>query len=158
MIALISVYDTRSPEREMYERILYNLLEERKLYQSISHKELPTYENHVKFVRSKPYKQWFILQDNKLFVGSVYLTKDNEIGIFIFEDYLGVGYGHIAIEEILKLNKDTELIKANIAPTNSNSLAFFCNQRFQFHHTLLSEDAKHIVQYTFTKVNPYYVS
>ena len=59
---------------------LYELLSERKLYVNISHKKNPTYANHVKFVMSKPYSKWYIIYYGKQKIGSIYLTKQDEIG------------------------------------------------------------------------------
>ena len=59
---------------------LYELLLERKSYVNISHKKNPTYANHVKFVMSKPYSKWYIIYYRKQKIGSIYLTKQDEIG------------------------------------------------------------------------------
>ena len=64
---------------------LYELLSERKLYENISHKKNPTYAKHIKFVMSKPYTKWFIIYHQKEKVGSIYLTKQDEIGIHFKE-------------------------------------------------------------------------
>ena len=40
---------------------LYEILSERTTNENISHKEMPTYKKHVKFVLSKPYKKWYII-------------------------------------------------------------------------------------------------
>jgi len=64
---------------------LYELLSERKLYENISHKKNPTYAKHIKFVMSKPYTKWYIIYYQKEKVGSIYLTKQDEIGIHFKE-------------------------------------------------------------------------
>ena len=66
-----------------YYKFLYNLLSERKQFESISHKKLPSYTDHVKFIKSKPYSKWLLIQYNEKMVGSVYLSKNNEIAIWI---------------------------------------------------------------------------
>ena len=43
---------------------LYELLSERNPNANISHKKLPTYKQHVKFVMSKPYFKWYIIKNN----------------------------------------------------------------------------------------------
>ena len=60
---------------------LYEILSERTTNENISHKEMPTYKKHVKFVLSKPYKKWYIIYYKKQKFGSIYLTNLNEIGI-----------------------------------------------------------------------------
>ena len=64
---------------------LYELLSERKSYENISHKKNPTYAKHVKFVMSKPYTKWYIIYHVKEKIGSIYLTKQDEIGIHFKE-------------------------------------------------------------------------
>ena len=60
---------------------LYEILSERSSIENISHKEMPSYRKHVKFVLSKPYKKWYIIYYKKQKFGSLYLTNLNEIGI-----------------------------------------------------------------------------
>jgi len=160
MIALVSVYGTYVPERNMYENFLYTLLKERKPYQSISHKIVPHFDDHVTFIRSKPYLDWYIVQDLKIkcFVGSVYLTHQNEIGIFFLEKYTLMGYGSRVLDTLMDHRETTREFKANIAPANSQSLCFFVAKGFKYSKTLLSEDQQKVVQYTYIKANPYYVS
>ncbi|GBL40910.1 hypothetical protein EMGBD3_02780 [Nitrosarchaeum sp.] len=64
-------------------RFLYELLSERDSVANISHKKMPIYDEHVRFVTSKPYLRWYIVYYNGKKSGSVYLTKQNEIGIFV---------------------------------------------------------------------------
>ena len=64
-------------------RFLYNLLKERDSRANISHRKMPTYNEHLKFIRSKPYAKWYIVEFGASKIASVYLTSQNEIGIFI---------------------------------------------------------------------------
>lgn len=64
-------------------RFLYDLLKERKHSINISHRKMPTYNEHVNFVLSKPYLKWYIIYFGKNKAGSIYISKQNEIGIFI---------------------------------------------------------------------------
>ena len=64
-------------------RFLYNLLKERDSRTNISHKKMPTFHQHVDFVKSKPYTKWYIVKYGAKKIGSIYLTSQNEIGIFI---------------------------------------------------------------------------
>ena len=63
-------------------RFLFQLLSERKLNENISHKKMPSYLQHVEFVASKPYKKWHIIYDKNKKIGSIYISKQNEIGLF----------------------------------------------------------------------------
>ena len=62
---------------------LFDLLKERDPSTNISHKKMTTHDEHVKFVRAKPYSKWYIIFKSKQKVGSIYLSKNNEIGIFL---------------------------------------------------------------------------
>lgn len=103
---------------------LYDLLEEREPHQAISHKEMPTYFQHVEFVKSEPYKAWYLITGYQgRVIGATYLSKQNEIGIGIFKKYQGKGYGRDAVLQLMKKHKGPFL--ANINPKNAASIAFF---------------------------------
>jgi len=59
--------------------LLYDLLKSREY--SISHKSLPKFETHESFVKNHPYREWFLILHGDEFIGSVYVTNDNIIGI-----------------------------------------------------------------------------
>ena len=61
-------------------KLLYDLLSERTPEESISHKSMPTYPEHEKFVQSNPYFAWYLIDVDGQFVGSIYLSKQREIG------------------------------------------------------------------------------
>ena len=104
-------------------RHLYNLLAERKPYQSISHKRMPPFDDHVAFARMEPYKAWYLIVHDGFVVGNVYLTKANELGIGIYDAHKGRGYGKAAIEEVMSRFDGPFL--ANINPLNNASIEFF---------------------------------
>lgn len=104
--------------------ILYELLRERTPEQSISHKEMPTFEQHKTFVKSKPYNVWYLIKnDAGEFIGSSYLTHQREIGIFIFNRFQGQGYGEEAIRAMMA--KHPGKILANVNPSNEPSQHLF---------------------------------
>jgi len=150
MITLVDVYETRNWE------FLYRLLDERKSWQSISHKEMPTFEDHVKFVNSKPYKHWYLVKRNlsEEYIGAVYISKYNEIGIFLLEKHTYKGFGKIILETLFEKHKEIPMFYANVAPLNSMSLAFFANNGFKHFRPTLDKEENYIVQYTFLKLNP----
>ena len=93
---------------------------------------MPTMKEHLKFVRSKPYKTWHLLVDGKETVGSVYLSKQNEIGLFIFKKYRRRGLGKKALALLLKKHAGAKRFLANINPKNRRSIRFF--ERLGFRH------------------------
>ena len=50
---------------------------------SISHNNIPSYEEHKKFVSANPYRYWFLIEVEKLYIGTTYIKRDNSIGIYI---------------------------------------------------------------------------
>ena len=116
------------PQMRVHLNHLYNLLGERKPWQSISHKKMPTFAEHEAFVRSDPYRVWYLIENDEEVVGSVYLTDDSEIGISIYNKMRGKGVGSAAVELIKQLYGGP--IYANINPLNDASKEFFTKQGF----------------------------
>jgi len=109
---------------------LYELLSQREAQVNISHKKMPSYDKHVKFVMSKPYSKWYIVQLKNEKVGSIYLSKQNEIGIFLKNDIQGKGIGKKALKLLMKHNPRSRYL-ANINPKNKKSIEFFQKNGFK---------------------------
>lgn len=108
---------------------LYDLLKERDPKANISHKKMPSYTQHVKFVMSKPYSKWYVINFLNTDVGSIYLTKDNEIGIFVKKDFHGKGIATSSLNLLMKMNPRSRYL-ANVNPKNKKSMEFFKKQNF----------------------------
>lgn len=125
MIKLVDVY--KEPRAKDY---LYNLLEERKAYESISHNTLPTWQEHLDFIARIPYKAWYIIMNESGIedigepVGSIYLSYNNEIGIGIFENERRHGYATDAIKLLMEMHPE-KFYLANINPANLKSINLF---------------------------------
>ena len=98
-------------------RFLYDLLSYRKPTENISHKKMPTYRLHEKFIKSKPYSKWYIIVFNNQKIGSVYLSKMNEIGIHLKDKKYEGQFGEI-ISIIKKKNPRLRYL-VNINPNNN---------------------------------------
>jgi len=109
---------------------LFKLLKERDPRVSISHKKMPTYGQHVKFVMSKPYSKWYIIENEGRSLGSIYLTKQNEIGIFIQKKSQGKNIGKMALKQLIKKNPHDRYL-ANVNPKNKKSARFFKQNGFR---------------------------
>lgn len=108
---------------------LYQLLKEREGRVNISHKKLPTWEEHIAFIKSKPYQAWDVIWYNNTRIGNIYLTNSDELGIFIKKEYQSQGHGTNALNQfIAKTGKRRYL--ANINPTNYRSIQFFGRNGF----------------------------
>lgn len=103
---------------------LYALLLEREPHHNISHKAMPTVEQHLAFVRSNPYAGWYLVHEGRAIVGAIYLTHADEIGVFIFKRYQGRGHGKCAVKMLIDGRKGYRLL-ANIAPGNEASRSMF---------------------------------
>ena len=116
---------------------LYDLLRERDDTVNISHKNIPEYRDHIKFIKSKPYYSWYIIFNDKYEkIGTVYITRKENlagrcIGIQIKKEFIGNGYAKKAVNLLLKIYKDTERILANISPKNKKSEEFFSSLGFK---------------------------
>lgn len=131
MIELIDVYASGAPTARTLQ-LLYDLLSERAPNESISHKRLPTMPDHIKFVDSRPYKEWWLICIGEDPVGAIYLSSHNEIGIGVLRRFRRKGYGQAAIREIMTRHAGERLL-ANINPENHQSIHIF--KKFGFKHT-----------------------
>jgi len=103
---------------------LYNLLNERDPKNNISHKKIPTLIQHIKFINSKPYAKWYTVYSDNKKVGSIYLTRQNEIGIQILKK---VNFEEISSEalEILMEKNPKKRFFTNLSPQNIKLQQFF---------------------------------
>lgn len=130
---LVSVY--REPAAV---DILYELLKERPASVRISHKTMPSYRDHRAFVRSRPYRFWYLIDVDGMYVGDIHSTMFNEIGIFLFEGEQVRGYGTKAVRMVMKKHKPLPAIPArriarwlaNVAPENWEGKYFFRSMGF----------------------------
>ena len=114
---------------------LYELLLERKLYVNISHKKNPTYVKHVKFVMSKPYSKWYIIYYGKQKIGSIYLTKQDEVGIHFKEPVKSTLQPRKllwlqVLKMMMKKNPRNRYL-VNINPSNTRMKTFLKNAGFK---------------------------
>lgn len=122
-IELVSVYNDPAAYG-----LLHDLLAERSPEESISHKKMPSYFEHIQFVDSKPYKAWYlVIEESEGYVGAVYLSRQNEIGVGIFKAHRGKGYGEAAVKELMRRCPlpEGERYLANVNPDNDVSRAMF---------------------------------
>ena len=119
-------------------KFLFDLLKERNPRVNISHKKMPTYNQHTKFIKSKPYSKWYIILKSRQKIGSLYLSKNDEIGIFLSKKFQGKNVGNFALNELMKKNPRKRFL-ANVSPKNKKSIEFFKKNDFK------------LIQYTFEK-------
>ena len=119
---------------------LYELLKERDSRANISHKKMPSIKQHEKFIQSKPYSKWYIIQNYNKEVGSIYLSKNNEIGIFLIKKNQSKGIGFNALKLLMEKNPKIRYL-ANVNPKNKKSIEFFKKNGFKLiQHTYQLEN------------------
>ena len=108
---------------------LYELLKNKDPNANISHKKMPSYDEHVEFVMSKPYTNWYIIEYDKKNVGAIYLSKQDEIGISISNDYEYDQIVKPALKLLMKLNQRKRYL-ANTSPKDVRSQEFLLKNGF----------------------------
>ena len=68
-------------QSDLHIKTLYKFLKHRKHSKNISHIKMPTFEEHEKFINSRPYRYWFLIKKANTFLGSAYVSKNNEIAV-----------------------------------------------------------------------------
>jgi GNAT superfamily N-acetyltransferase len=121
-------------------QFLWDLLNERQPHQSISHRGLPTREQHDAFVAFHPYRCWFIVLESfpdlgiaEAPVGQVYATKANKLGVTIKAEFQGRWLGKAAVKALMATCEPLPAIAAvragawlaNINPNNERSIHMF---------------------------------
>ena len=111
-------------------KFLYELLKDRDPIVNISHKHTPDYKQHKKFIKSTPYSKWYVINHCKRKIGSIYLSKQNEIGIFLKKDFQGKHFGQAALDLLIQKNPRKRYL-ANVNPKNKDSQKFFKANSFR---------------------------
>ena len=102
---------------------LYDLLEKRNPEENISHTHMPNFEGHREFVLSKPYTNWYIIKKNNEKIGSIYLSKRDEIGVSILDSFEFDEIAKSSFKLLMELNPRKRYL-ANVSPKNKISQRF----------------------------------
>lgn len=134
LVRLVNVYRSGGIRPGAIE-FLYRLLAERPRVASISHGTLPTLGQHRRFVRSRPYRAWYVVETAALGerVGSVSVTMRNEIGIAVRRARRRKSYARAALLTLLATLKPLKGVPsvrrgkflANVAPGNRRAHDLF---------------------------------
>jgi RimJ/RimL family protein N-acetyltransferase len=109
---------------------LYCLLKERNIStESISHREIPKWNDHIRFVESHPYRLWCLIWNKSTLppiqVGMTYLSHKNEIGVQVEKAWQGTGIGKWAVRRMMEHYGHIDRFYANINPLNERSIHLF---------------------------------
>lgn len=115
---------------------LFDLLKFRKSNVNISHKKMPSFLEHKRFIKKNPYANWYVIFFNEEKIGSIYISKINEIGIHIRNDFKKNGLEKLIINKLIQKHpKNRYLI--NVNPKNKDRISFLKKNKFK------------LIQYTF---------
>ena len=109
---------------------LYDLLKNRDPIANISHRKMPSYDEHVNFILSNPYTIWYTIEYEGEKTGSIYLSKQDEIGISLVDNLLYNKIGKSVIKSLIKNNPRKRYL-AKISPKNKKLQNFFVNNGFR---------------------------
>jgi hypothetical protein len=120
-VNLVDVY-SQEPHQ-----VLYQLLEERTSEEAISHQYMPSYAEHIQFVRERPYRAWYLLQDDGV-IGAVSVNDRNEIRVGIIRSRKTPALVREAILAITRLHQPLKAIPSdrvgryvmNVNPANTD--------------------------------------
>ena len=108
---------------------LYDLLKARNPMANISHKKMPSYDEHVNFILSNPYTIWYTIEYEGEKTGSIYLSKQDEIGISLVDNSLYDKIGKSIIKLLIKNNPRKRYL-AKVSPQNKKLQNFFVKNGF----------------------------
>lgn len=139
MIRMLDVYDTWQSEEFLWE-LMRQRSQEDDPHVNISHREMPSWEEHLNFVESRPYDRWWIIAasvptgplpfEN---AGTLSVTYQNEVGIVLARRWRGKGIGKKALQWLLANELPLPAVPAhrlgqfvaNINPANERSIRLF---------------------------------
>ena len=111
---LVSTFDCR----EDAEAILWQLLLERPAIANISNEPgTVTLESHRNHVLYHPHREWCLIKVAHAWVGAIYITHHNELGIGILQHCQRQGYARRAIDMMMDRHP-AKYYLANVAPGN----------------------------------------
>ena len=108
---------------------LYELLKNKDPNSNISHKKMPSYDEHLKFVSSTPYTNWYVIEYDEKNVGAIYLSKRDEIGISIGSNYEYEQIAKVAIKLLMELNPRKRYL-VNVSPKDIVAQEFLLKNGF----------------------------
>ena len=136
MIEFHDVYTTPGATQILWDLMLERA-EEHEVNISFS---MPSMAEHEAYIRRTPYPLWYLAVAEDDWIGYVYTSWLNEIGIWVFRQHRGRGYGPKMLKMFLSENSPLPGIPgqrashfiANIHPKNERSIHMF--REFGFKH------------------------
>ena len=112
------------------EKFLYDLLKQRKADENISHKKMPTFKEHQKFILRNPYFSWYVIFNSNKKIGSAYLSHQNEIAIWFKKEFENKTLYDNVLKLILEKNPRNRYL-VNINPNNKKLIKYYTKNDFK---------------------------
>lgn len=118
MITLTNIQECKSDAVE----VLWQLMLERPAFANISHDGKADRSRHLQHVLYHPHREWCLIADadTSKWVGGIYITHRDEIGIGILSEHQRKGFARQAIEAMMQRHRK-DCYYANVAPGNHPS-------------------------------------
>jgi len=113
---------------------LYEMLKERDSTVNVTHQKLPLFNEHLEFIKSKPYDAWYIIEIESKQVGHIYIDNENRIGWFIKIEFKGFGFVIPAFEELKILHK-RKIYFGKVNPNNFEAQNLLTKLKFVLKNT-----------------------
>ncbi len=97
---------------------------------NISHRAIPSWKQHLAFIACRPYAAWYLIKSGRDYVGAIYLTAINEIGVFVAVQFRELGFGPRAVRLLMRKHGRGRYL-ANINPRNGQSILMFRKMGFR---------------------------
>ena len=114
-----------NPAIDSHAKFLYELLNKRTPKNNISNRKIMSWRDHLNFIDyNNPFSDWYIIKADQQWVGSIYLTQRNEIGIFIAEEFREAKIGKNALKLLIQKHP-RRFYYSNVNPDNEDLKKFF---------------------------------
>ena len=81
-------------------KVLFDFFQKRTKKYHISGKKNLTYDEHKKFVNKHPYRYWFLVESDGRYIGTLYISYLNSIGVFLIDEVVNL------LPEVIKFIKE----------------------------------------------------
>ena len=71
----------------IHKKLLFDIFQQKKTEERISSSIDLHFEAHCSFVDKHPYRYWFLVKVSRNYIGTLYITNENSIGVQLLECY-----------------------------------------------------------------------
>ena len=108
-----------------HKTFLFEIFQKRKKNDRISSFINLSYEEHCRFINEHPYRYWFLVKKTDRYIGTLYISNENCIGIHLLQRYQN--YFELLINQVLETYEPLPAVPSvrssnfivNISPNNN---------------------------------------